>query len=160
MAQSFYQIDQVDILLIVCTFFVFSKLFCFSKNNTKIVFQFKIIFTFSSLLGWSHRCKKNSDRHQELVDRNIHISNANGFFSLLRRFLLSSITDSIFTGFDQEYCLHFESTWVYPPFCVFLALLIFFLCLVWSMLPVSLGCPCLIIPSVFSKLQKQKGVLN
>jgi hypothetical protein len=60
-------------------------------------------------------------------------------------------------------CLSFESTWVHPRylvgfvlfivlvFCVvFFVLFVLVLCRVYPMLPVSLDCPFLIAPSIFS----------
>ena len=62
-------------------------------------------------------------------------------------------------------CLHFERIWVHPQFLVgsmllmlsvfcvvFFVLFVFVLCLMYPMLPVSLDCPFLIAPSVFSSL--------
>ena len=62
-------------------------------------------------------------------------------------------------------CLHFERIWVHPQFLVgsmllillvfcvvFFVLFVFVLYLVYPMLPVSLDCPFLIAPSVFSSL--------
>ena len=58
--------------------------------------------------------KKSFGRHQDLVDRNIHVSNENGSFTLTR-FYLFSVTAKIFTGFDSMCEYHDRFVTRVPP---------------------------------------------